>query len=377
MKVLKNMFYRFSKKNKQADTAPAVSASVLGSLKYPGAMSSFFGQRIGFQIYEQMLSDPLIYSAFIVKKYGALAVPWEILPAKSGDGATPREAKERAEFIEEALENIRGGVFSVLYSALDALAMGYSVMEIIFDERNENSEKRITIQELKPKDPALFGFEVDEFLNLTGLRLHIPGEPPKDLPIEKFIVFTHNQKYNRPTGESDLNSAYRHWAIKKQMIAQWTSHLEKFASPTVVGKFKRGLPEMNQLQLLDALEKISRQSAVIHPDDVEVALLDARKEAQSGYAEAIDYHNREIARAILGQTLTTEDSRRIGSLALGKVHLQVLIMQLAGLRRNLADKVMNEGIIRRLIDLNFGGGIYPKFRFIEPDLDIFRTGKVV
>jgi phage gp29-like protein len=97
----------------------------------------------------------------------------------------------------------------------------------------------------------------------------------------------------------------------------------------------------------------------------------------SGYLEAIDYHNREIARAILGQTLTTEDSRRIGSLALGKVHLQVLIMQLAGLRRNLAERVMNEQFIRPLIELNFGPGLYPKLAFEEPDLDVFRTGKVV
>ena len=108
-----------------------------------------------------------------------------------------------------------------------------------------------------------------------------------------------------------------------------------------------------------------------------MSLLDGRRAAESGYLEAIDYHNREIARAILGQTLTTDDSRRVGSLALGKVHLQVLIMQLNGLRKDIAERVMNEQIIRPTVDLNFEGGSYPTFVFDEPELDVFRTGSVV
>jgi phage gp29-like protein len=102
--------------------------------------------------------------------------------------------------------------------------------------------------------------------------------------------------------------------------------------------------------------------------------LEKQKEWQSGYLEAIDYHNREMARAILGQTLTTDDSARIGSLALGKVHLQVLVMQLAGLRSQLADKVMNEQVIKPVIDINYGGEPYPVFEFAEPALEMFRTG---
>lgn len=52
-------------------------------------------------------------------------------------------------------------------------------------------------------------------------------------------------------------------------------------------------------------------------------------------------------------------------------------MQRAGLRKDLAEKVMNEQIIRPMTLLNFGDGEYPVFQFIEPELDVFRTGKVV
>jgi phage gp29-like protein len=223
----------------------------------------------------------------------------------------------------------------------------------------------------------MFGYDVDEFLNINSLVLHVPGGGAQELPVDKFIIYAYNKKYAQPQGESDLKSAYSHWRIKRALIDQWNAHLEKYASPAIVGKFERGLSEEEQAALLDSLDKVQRQSALIHPDDIEVSLLDGRRAAESGYLEAIDYHNREIARAILGQTLTTDDSRKIGSLALGKVHLQVLIMQLNGLRKDIAERVMNEQVIRPMVDMNFGPGSYPKFAFEEPELDVFRTGNVV
>lgn len=351
----------FSKRPK--DSAPAIARAAKAGLAYPGGSNAIFGQRVSLETYEEMLTDPLIKSAITVKKLGTLAVPWEIVPKDS----------DRTRFIEEMLAKMQGSVESVLFDAMDALAKGYSILEKVLIEDGGS----VRLHAVKPKDPALFGFEVDEFLNIVSLTLHIPGERSISLPRDKFVIYAHNQRYGRPTGESDLRSAHRHWKLKSDLIKQWSGHLEKFASPTVTGKYKRGLPEEAQGALLDALERIQRQSALIYPDDVEVALLEGGREARSAYLDAIDYHNREIARAILGQTLTTDDSRRVGSLALGKVHLQVLVMQLAGLRKDLAEKVMNEQIIRPMIELNFGDGESPVFRFMEPELDVFRTGKVV
>ncbi len=356
------LFSRLRSK-KPKDYAPAIARAVKAGLTYPGAANAVFGQRISLDAYEEMLCDPLIKSAITVKKLGALAVPWELVPQDSS----------RTKFIEKMFANMQGSVDGILLNAMDALTKGYSVMEKVLIE----DKGAIFLHAVKPKDPALFGFEVDEFLNVKSLSLHVPGEQERALPTDKFVIYAHNQRYGRPTGESDLRAAHRHWKIKSELIRQWSGHLEKFASPTVTGKYKRGLPEPAQGALLDALDKVQRQSALIYPDDVEVSLLEGGREARTAYLDAIDYHNREIARAILGQTLTTDDSRRVGSLALGKVHLQVLVMQLGGLRKDLAERVMNEQIIRPMIELNFGDGKYPVFRFIEPELDVFRTGKVV
>ena len=359
----------FSRK-KTKEEAPAIARSVAAALAWPGASQD--SRSIPFSVYDEMQKDPLIRSALTVKKLGALADPGTITPAGS-----EFESAQKAKIIDNVFAEMEGSVTGLLLDAMDSLAKGYAVLEKVFVTDAREYPGALRLHSVKAKDPSLFGFDVDEFLNINGLTLFVPGESPRTLPVEKFIVFAYNRKYGRPTGEPDLLSAHRHWAIKRELVKQWSAHLEKFASPTVMGKYKRGLPEDGQAGLLDALDKVHRQSALVFADDIEVSLLDGGREARSAYADAIDYHNREIARAILGQTLTTEDSRRIGSLALGKVHLQVLIMQLAGLRKDLAERVMNEQVIRPLIEINFGPGNYPLFEFEEPELDVFRTGKVV
>ncbi|MFN8138256.1 MAG: DUF935 family protein [Fimbriimonadales bacterium] len=370
------MFKLFSRKKKddrrEGDSAPSVSRNVLQAYRYPGNSADPFARSLDFNIYDEMQCDPLIKAAVTVKKLGALSAPWRIVPSKTGE-----DAEYRAKFIQYVFDEMQSNISTVLFETLDAIVKGYSVQEIVFVRDEREFDGLMRIHAIKSKDPSLFGFEVDEFLNVTALTLNIPGETPRELPIDRFVLFSYNSRYGQPMGDSDLRPAYRHWKIKRELIQQWSEHLEKFASPTVMGKFQRGTPPEDQAALLDALHKIQRQSAVVYPNDIEVAMLNGDRAGESGYLEAIDYHNREIARAILGQTLTTEDSKRIGSLALGKVHLQVLIMQLAGLRKTLAEKVVNEQIIRPLIDLNFGSGPYPRFDFEEPELDVFRTGRVM
>jgi phage gp29-like protein len=144
----------------------------------------------------------------------------------------------------------------------------------------------------------------------------------------------------------------------------------------VLGKFARGLPATDQTSILRQLRQLHQNTAIVFPEEVSIDTLRSNGEGTTAFLEAIDYHNREIARAILGQTLTTDEGRRVGSLALGKVHLQVLLMQLESVRRELADIVMTEQIIRPLIEMNFGPGPIPRFVFEKVSLSSFTTGEL-
>jgi len=54
--------------------------------------------------------------------------------------------------------------------------------------------------------------------------------------------------------------------------------------------------------------------------------------------------------------------------------LQVMLLQMASLRKELADSVVTEQVIRPLVELNFGPGDIPRYRFSETQLDAFALG---
>jgi len=320
-----------------------------------------------YAAYDQMQQDAMVQTALTVKKLGVLAAPYRIV--SGGDSAA---ARRNAAFVEEQFGRMNGSPVTILFGAMDAFAKGWSIQELIWEP--EGSHLRLC--EVKPKDPSLFGLEVDGFGNIDRLRLEVPGEPPRQLPRGKFVLFFNRSAYGRAKGASDLDAAYRHWQAKDALLGAWKFHLERFAMPTVFGRFESGLSAEDQSKMLQTLENLQRSAAFVFPNEFEVGTLGGQKEPSTGFTEAIEFHNREIARAILGQTLTTDEGRRVGSLALGKVHLQVLLLQLESMRRELADVVMTEQVIRPMVELNFGPGDLPRFEFEAAALGAFASGSV-
>lgn len=298
--------------------------------------------RLPYAVYGQMQQDAMIQTVLSVKKQGVLAAKYALRP--SSDSAQDRRV---AEFVQENFDRMEGSPATILAQAMDAFAKGWSIQEAVY----ESVGPRLMLAAMRSKDPANFGLEVDDFGRLTGLRLEpaLVGTRtgnPESLPRDKFVIYANRGGYGLSRGRSDLDAAYPHWQAKVRLLDSWRLHLEKFASPTVLGKYQRGLPSEEAASLLAALEGLAKRSAIVYPSEIELGTLSAGKETSTGFMDAIEFHNREIARSVLGQTLTTDEGRRVGSLALGKVHLQVFLLQLQALRKELADVVMTEQVIR-------------------------------
>lgn len=305
-----------------------------------------------YEVYDEMRRDSMIQTAMTLKTLGVLRASYRL---ESGGDTTVTH------FVQRNLDQMQGSADSILQQAMDAFIYGWSVQELTYREH----EGYLWLSSARALDPHYLGVVLDEFGRTTGLRLEIPGETPRDLPLDRYVVFRNRDRYGLAKGQSDLDAAHRHWKSKQELLTKWELHLAKFASPTVLGRFGTSVSLGEQGKLLDALRNITAASALVVPDEVEVTALQAAREA-SGYQEAVDFHNREIARCILGQTLTTDEGKRVGSLALGKVHLQIFEMQLVALRKALADEVMTEQVIRPLVELNFGPQA-PIPRFIFED----------
>lgn len=345
-----------------------------------------------YSTYDLMQRDSMVQTVMSVKRQGVLAAKYRVVAASdSGD------AKRNSEFVEECFARMEGSPVTILDQAMDAFAKGWSVQESVYSFE----DGLLWLKAVRAKNPASFGLEVDSFGRVVGLKLEDRLTPPPSpllsssrsdladnqvsgrenrgggaLPRSKFVIYANRGGYGRPKGRSDLDAAYPHWQAKTRLLDAWKMHLEKFASPTVLGKFQRGLPAEEASGLLAALEGLAKRSAIVYPSEIEIGTLPGGRESNAGFMEAIDFHNREIARSVLGQTLTTDEGRRVGSLALGKVHLQVLLLQLQALRKELADSVMTEQVIRPLVELNFGPGGVPRFEFEEVSLEAFVSGSL-
>jgi phage gp29-like protein len=237
---------------------------------------------------------------------------------------------------------------------------GFSISEINYKIIEEGPYKgMIGLDSIKSKDPADITFESDEYLNMTGLYQGIDRK--NKLPPEKFLIYKYQSRYESPYGMSDLRAAHRHWWSKEMILRFYNIYLEKYGSPTVKGAYTRGTPKNQQEDLLKVLDKIQQETAIVLPDDIKVELLEAQRGGESGYLQAIEYHDRQIAKSILGQTLTTDEGMRYGSFALAKVHLDVLRMTLEKVKRDLEETVIQEQLLRRLTDYNFTEGRCPIF----------------
>ena len=312
--------------------------------------------RKGYAVYDQMQTDAQVAACLRIKKFAVLSKGWLVHPAT---GST--EDGGAAEFVRFCLDDMRGSVQDVLFNVLDAVAKGFSICEINYRtiERGPFAGK-LGLASVKSKDPSLFTFDTDEYMNIRGLKMSWPADGAV-LPPEKFIIYSYMPRYGSPYGQSDLRAAYKHWWSKDIILRFYNRYLEKYGSPTAKGSYKRGTPRSQQDELLRVLDKIQQETAIVVPEDVKIELLEAQRGGEVGFVSALEFHDKQIAKAILGQTLTTDEGSRVGSLALAKVHLEVLRYQLEKLKRDLEEVVMGEQLIRRLVDLNYAGASYPRF----------------
>lgn len=312
--------------------------------------------RKGVGIYSDMRRDPDVKTGLAIKADGILSKGWEIHPGEEKNTA----ADEQAEFVIDCLNTMQGSFDDVLSEIVkDGLSFGIGIAERNWLLRDDG---KIGYRDIKPKDPALFTFDCDEFMNVAALRLVMAFGGNDVLDLSKFARFVYNAEHGNPWGTSDLQGAYRYWWAKQKLMDWWCIYLEKYGMPTVRGGYPRGTPKTLQDQLLTVLNGIQNETAIVLPDDITTELMEAQKggQGQSGYESALRYCGDQIIKSIIGNTLTTGEGKRVGSLALGQVHQDTQEVYVRKLRRKV-EEFVDEEIIRPLLDYNFAEPIYPNF----------------
>ena len=305
------------------------------------------------EVYRELIYDPHVSACVQSRKNGVLSMQWSI------DRKEKKKSKQGG-LVEEIFKDI--DVYTIVAEILNTPYYGFQPLEIIWKKQG----KYIIPANIIAKPPEWFTFKEEDNSLLFKSREKYDGEA---VPDKKFLVPKHDATYNNPYGRRIMSSVLWPATFKKGGLKFWVIFAEKYGMPTIWAKIPRGTDNTDINKLEISLENAVQDAILVTPDDTSVEFLNADGKSANAqvYHELIQACNTEISKAILGQTLTTEQGK-VGSQALGKVHADV-----RGDFLN-TDKRLVENTFKQLIswicELNFNDGIEPVFSlWTEEDVD--------
>lgn len=304
------------------------------------------------ELAEDMEERDLHYAAVLGTRKRAVA-QLEITVEAASDAA---EDERNAELVRKFLA--RDELEDELFDILDALGKGLSVTEIVW----ETSERQWMPVRLEWRDPRWFQLDRDD-----GRTVRLREDAGDiDLPAWKFIRHLPKVKSGLPIRGGLARAAAWSWLFKSYAIKDWVQFAETFGQPIRIGKFHAGATREEKETLLRAVASLGTDAGAIIPDTMQLELIEAERGSSSDvYERLCDWLDRQVSKAVLGQTLTTEVKG--GSLAAARVHDAVREdIERADCKQLAA--TLNRDLVRPIIDLNHGPQAwYPRLRIGRPE----------
>lgn len=256
-----------------------------------------------------------------------------------------RAAKKAAALVQDVL---REGDLAVLIGHLmDAIAKGYAVAEIVWDTSGSTWYPR----EIIPRPQHWFTFDRD-----SGRLLRLVDGSAEGAEIAPYRMIVHQPPIHAgiPLLGGVARSALWAWVFKSYAMRDWARFCELFGQPIRVGKYHQGASPDDVAVLRRAAFELGSDAAAVIPQEMVLELVESGSKSASAdlYHRLIDYLDRQVSKAVLGQTMTT-DSGNTGSLAQAKVHEQVRRELLEADARAMAATLMRD-LIAPIVRLNVG-----------------------
>lgn len=268
--------------------------------------------------------------------------------------------KQIAEDIRRWLK--RGELQTDLEEVLDAIGKGYSCTEIIWD----TSMGQFWPGALKPVDQRWFRFDrVD--LN-TPLRLDEQG---REVPLEggKFIWADFKAKSGIRARAGLARIVAWAYLFKKFTERDWAVFSQTYGQPLRVGKYGPGATEQDRKTLMRAVSNIAGDCAAIIPESMMIEFVNTGQVSASSdlYENRGDWYDRQVSKAVLGQTATTD--AETGGLGSGKEHRQVQEDIERADASNLG-AILTRDLVIPWVQLNYGPRpAYPRIVIARPEAE--------
>lgn len=270
------------------------------------------------QLFEEMEEkDPHLFSVANTRRLAVTGLKWRIVSAADENDAVDRTAaNEAAAYCREALAGLQE-FDDVLQHLSLAIGRNIAIAELIWG--TQSGEFRLL--EMAPIDFTRIVF--DEF---DQLHILTEEEPRNGIAMEpgKFIVHTPHSRSGHPQRGGLLRVTAMVYLAKNMALKDWLIYSEIFGMPVRVARYGPGATPDEKRELARMLESLGTHAAGIFSRAVELQILNANQgNSRPPYEDVINYLNREMSKAWLGQTLTTDTADARGTLAVSTVHNEV------------------------------------------------------
>jgi phage gp29-like protein len=305
------------------------------------------------ELFEEMEEKDAHLTAILqIRKMAVLGKDYEVLPY----ARTPEDERLAAQVGEmvDAIPNLE----EALLDLLDAIGKGFALSEIIW----EITGGWARVAELRwiPQKKVIFGDELKPRL-LTDAT-HWQGTEP---PLWKVIYHRYKARSGCATRAGVLRVVGWMYLLKNFALKDWAAFNEVFGMPLRLGKYDTTASPADREALVQAIRNLGSDAAGVISKATEIEFVEAasRSGGVNPYQLMAEFCNREMSKAVLGQTLTTDTAGATGTYAAASVHAQV--------RRDLVEAdcqalaaTLREQLLRPLVGFNFGWDkSVPWFRF--------------
>ncbi len=276
--------------------------------------------------------------------------------------------EEEAEFIKQmfTLPPTNGGMqvtFSqVISQMLMAIFDGFAPFEEVYTVPKVGPLKgKITLQKAAYRPAETITFLIDDQSEFAGLRQRVAfkGEM-KDISIpgERCFWVSANDEERPFYGVSYFQSAFYHYDKKVKLY--YLAHLaaQHRAVGSRIGKVPGGASTPDLLRFQAALSDFGFAQSLLLPPGFEVK--NEYPSSNYDFLAMINHHNSQMSKSVLAPFFDNTEGGDKTIVDFGQQSDAMFIMMLQTVMSEIAD-VINNRIIPKFIDWNFGTGKYPTF----------------
>lgn len=307
-----------------------------------------------YRIYEDILRDDNVRAGVNQRIYGIIARPWEVTAGGKRD-----VDQAAAEFIKEQINALEFD--NITLQMLHGTFYGFSVAEAIW----ARDGSRVVLDDIFVRNRRRFAFDGEGNLRLKTFSSMQPGElmPDRKFWVARFGADHHDAPYGLGLAH------YLYWLVwlKRNVTRFWAVYLEKFGTPSAVGKYPPNTTKAEQEKLLAALRAMQRDSATVIPQGMEVALVEALRSSAADHKTFVENMNEGILLVCLGQSGTVKGT--LGKLG-GEAERENVKDAILKADSDLLSERLNRTLVKWLVEWNFPGAVPPRVYRVFDDEDL-------